>query len=81
MVYDSRGTSGQLRASKRQESLFHWDACENFSFIVTPNYSLLVVLIRTIRYTPLKKIDNMPDCLSYDPIRCNGCTAVLNPFV
>jgi protein transport protein SEC23 len=32
-------------------------------------------------YTPLKKIDQMPAPLPYDPIRCNGCSAVLNPFV
>ncbi|KAJ1391972.1 hypothetical protein B484DRAFT_459456 [Ochromonadaceae sp. CCMP2298] len=32
------------------------------------------------RYTPLKRIENMPGSLSYDPIRCNGCSAVLNPF-
>mmetsp|Transcript_28195 Transcript_28195/g.63859 ORF Transcript_28195/g.63859 Transcript_28195/m.63859 type:complete len:770 (-) Transcript_28195:276-2585(-) len=31
-------------------------------------------------YTPLKRIENMPGSLSYDPIRCNGCSAVLNPF-
>eukprot|EP01033_Poteriospumella_lacustris_P009190 gene9190-6610_t len=31
-------------------------------------------------YTPLKKTDVMPDCLPYDPIKCNGCTAVLNPY-
>lgn len=30
-------------------------------------------------YTPLKKINNMPEPLPYDPIRCNGCPAVLNP--
>ena len=32
-------------------------------------------------YTPLKRIDNMPGPLAYDPIKCNGCGAVLNPFV
>jgi protein transport protein SEC23 len=31
-------------------------------------------------YTPLKKIDNMPPPLAYDPIRCNGCSGVLNPY-
>mmetsp|Transcript_26453 Transcript_26453/g.44705 ORF Transcript_26453/g.44705 Transcript_26453/m.44705 type:complete len:531 (-) Transcript_26453:1186-2778(-) len=31
-------------------------------------------------YTPLKKIDNMPAPLAYDPIRCNGCSGVLNPY-
>lgn len=32
-------------------------------------------------YTPLKTIENMPGHLTYDPIRCNGCSAVLNPYV
>ena len=32
-------------------------------------------------YTPLKRIDHMPGPLAYDPIKCNGCGAVLNPFV
>ncbi len=31
-------------------------------------------------YTPLKKIDMMPPPLAYDPIRCNGCSAILNPY-
>lgn len=33
------------------------------------------------RYTPLKKSEQMPAPLPYDPIRCNGCSTVLNPFV
>ena len=33
------------------------------------------------RYTPLKRIENMPAPLPYDPIKCNGCSAVLNPYV
>ena len=34
-------------------------------------------------YSPLKKIENMPGALAYDPIRCNGngCGAILNPYV
>lgn len=28
----------------------------------------------------MKKIENMPEGLAYDPIRCNGCSAVLNPY-
>jgi len=32
-------------------------------------------------YTPLKQIEGMPRPLEYDPIRCLGCSAVLNPFV
>ncbi|CAM9562444.1 unnamed protein product [Phaeothamnion confervicola] len=30
-------------------------------------------------YTPLKRIESMPPPLAYDPIRCNGCGAILNP--
>ena len=30
-------------------------------------------------YTPLKPIGNPPP-LVYDPIRCNGCGALLNPY-
>jgi protein transport protein SEC23 len=34
-------------------------------------------------FTPLKKIENMPGALVYDPIRCNGngCGSILNPYV
>lgn len=32
-------------------------------------------------YTPLKQIQNMPGPLQYDPVKCNSCFAVLNPFV
>lgn len=31
-------------------------------------------------YTPLKKIESMPPALQYDPIRCNNCAAILNPY-
>ena len=31
-------------------------------------------------YTPLKQIEDMPEALPYDPIKCNGCGAILNPF-
>ena len=31
-------------------------------------------------YTPLKQITHMPPALEYDPIRCKGCAAVLNPY-
>jgi protein transport protein SEC23 len=32
-------------------------------------------------YTPLKAIEGMPRPLEYDPIRCLGCSAALNPYV
>ena len=31
-------------------------------------------------YTPLKTIEAMPPPLQYDPIRCNSCAAILNPY-
>eukprot|EP00608_Synchroma_pusillum_P007277 CAMPEP_0198442846 /NCGR_PEP_ID=MMETSP1452-20131203/68304_1 /TAXON_ID=1181717 /ORGANISM="Synchroma pusillum, Strain CCMP3072" /LENGTH=207 /DNA_ID=CAMNT_0044163473 /DNA_START=1 /DNA_END=621 /DNA_ORIENTATION=- len=34
-----------------------------------------------VMLNPLKAIANMPPPLAYDPIRCNGCGAVLNPYV
>lgn len=43
---------------------------------------LLALLLPVVcdRYTPLKRIDTMPPPLPYDPVRCNGCGAVLNPY-
>jgi len=42
----------------------------------------VVVPLGTL-FTPLKKIDYMPEPLTYDPIRCNGngCGSILNPYV
>ena len=31
-------------------------------------------------YTPLAQLAHMPAAVEYDPIRCKGCGAVLNPF-
>jgi protein transport protein SEC23 len=31
-------------------------------------------------YTPLKQIEHMPGAVPYEPIRCKGCGAVLNPY-
>ena len=30
-------------------------------------------------YTPLRPIAELP-CVPYEPVRCKGCVAVLNPF-
>jgi protein transport protein SEC23 len=30
-------------------------------------------------YTPLATIEHMPEPLPYDPIRCKGCSSILNP--
>ena len=35
----------------------------------------------THRYTPLKRVTELPPPLPYDPIRCNTCGGVLNPNV
>ena len=55
-----------------------------FSYNVWPSSKLeatRIVVPLGCLYTPLKKIENMPGPLMYDPIRCNGCGAVLNPYV
>lgn len=55
-----------------------------FSWNVWPSTRLeatRIVVPLGCLYTPLKRIENMPSPLSYDPIRCNGCSAVLNPAV
>lgn len=43
-------------------------------------YGSFFVLVLAGSYTPLKRIEGMPPALPYDPVRCNGCAAVLNPF-
>lgn len=55
-----------------------------FSWNVWPSSRLeatRVVVPLGCLYSPLKKIENMPEALPYDPIKCNGCGAVLNPHV
>jgi len=55
-----------------------------FSWNVWPSSKLeatRIVVPLGCMYTPLKKIEGMPSVLAYAPIRCNGCTAVLNPYV
>lgn len=55
-----------------------------FSWNVWPSNRLeatRVVVPLGCLYTPLKTIEHMPGPLAYDPIRCNGCSAVLNPYV
>lgn len=55
-----------------------------FSFNVWPTTKLeatRIVAPLACMYTPLKRIEGMPPALGYDPIRCNGCGAVLNPYV
>lgn len=55
-----------------------------FSWNVWPSTRLdatRIVVPLGCLYTPLKKIENMPGYLSYDPVKCSGCNAVLNPYV
>eukprot|EP00640_Fibrocapsa_japonica_P004152 CAMPEP_0113945218 /NCGR_PEP_ID=MMETSP1339-20121228/41600_1 /TAXON_ID=94617 /ORGANISM="Fibrocapsa japonica" /LENGTH=222 /DNA_ID=CAMNT_0000950679 /DNA_START=32 /DNA_END=696 /DNA_ORIENTATION=- /assembly_acc=CAM_ASM_000762 len=65
-----------------------WGAAEErdgarFSWNVWPSSRLeatrIVVPVGCL-YTPLKRLENMPPPLAYDPIRCNGCGAILNPY-
>eukprot|EP01038_Epipyxis_sp_PR26KG_P004705 gene4705-6605_t len=55
-----------------------------FSWNVWPSSRLeatRIVVPLGCLYTPLKRIENMPGPLAYDPIKCNGCGSVLNPYV
>jgi len=52
-----------------------------FSYNVWPSSKLeatRIVVPLACMYTPLKKIEC--GLLNYDPVRCNGCSAVLNPY-
>jgi len=65
-----------------------WHAAEQrdgarFSWNIWPSSKLEATRIVTpigCLYTPLKKLDVMPPPLPYDPIRCNGCGGILNPY-
>jgi protein transport protein SEC23 len=46
--------------------------------VIASAYTPRFIVPMSQRYTPLKRLDR--DALPYDPIRCNGCGAVLNPF-
>jgi protein transport protein SEC23 len=70
---DSRGMLGHLRNWMLLELWCHLGVCKSHP-------PLFHLVISSIRYTPLKRIDTMPAPLGYDPIRCNGCSAVLNPY-
>ena len=53
-----------------------------FSWQVWPSTRLeaqRIVVPLGCLYTPLKRIENLP-VFGYDPLRCNGCSAVLNPY-
>lgn len=72
-----------------QTSQWDFNAAEQkdgvrFSWNVWPSSRIeatrMVVPVASL-YTPLKRIQNMPPPLAYDPIKCNGCGAVLNPYV
>lgn len=54
-----------------------------FSWNVWPSSRLeatrIVVPVGCL-YTPMKNRHDAPPPLAYDPIRCNGCGAILNPY-
>eukprot|EP00612_Vaucheria_litorea_P002694 CAMPEP_0171459422 /NCGR_PEP_ID=MMETSP0945-20130129/4711_1 /TAXON_ID=109269 /ORGANISM="Vaucheria litorea, Strain CCMP2940" /LENGTH=784 /DNA_ID=CAMNT_0011985435 /DNA_START=22 /DNA_END=2376 /DNA_ORIENTATION=- len=54
-----------------------------FSWNLWPSSKLeatRVVVPTGCLYSPLKNLEGMPPPLQYDPIRCNTCGAVLNPY-
>ncbi|KAG5176614.1 vesicle coat complex COPII, subunit SEC23 [Tribonema minus] len=54
-----------------------------FSWNVWPSSKLeatRIVVPTGCLYSPLKRLEGMPPALAYDPIRCNGCGAILNPY-
>jgi len=54
-----------------------------FSWNVWPSTRLeatRIVVPLGCMYSPLKRIEGMPPALPYNPVRCSGCGAVLNPY-
>ena len=77
MEFDILGMFGHQQNWKLQELLFQQHACELILLLLY----IIFLIIFFFSYTPLKKTDSLPAPLPYDPIRCNGCSAVLNPYV
>jgi hypothetical protein len=75
MAFDFHGMCGLHQDWKQRELWFRLVACEKIKSCCQIQIDLFC------RYTPLKKIENMPAPLAYDPVKCNSCGAVLNPFV
>ncbi|CAM9405131.1 unnamed protein product [Heterosigma akashiwo] len=62
-------------AEERDGARFSWNVWPSSKLEATR-----IVVPLGCLYTPLKKIEGMPPALAYDPIRCNGCGGILNPF-
>lgn len=68
-VWDVRG------AEERDAVRFSWNVWPSSRLEATR-----VVVPVGCLYTPMKSRHDAPPPLSYDPIRCNGCGAILNPY-
>lgn len=68
-VWDVRG------AEERDAVRFSWNVWPSSRLEATR----IVVPVGCL-YSPMKTRHDAPPPLSYDPIRCNGCGAILNPY-
>jgi len=64
-----------LGAEERDGVRFSWNVWPSSRLEATR----IVVPVGCL-YTPMKARQDAPPPLSYDPIRCNGCGAILNPY-
>lgn len=64
-----------LGAEERDAVRFSWNVWPSSRLEATR----IVVPVGCL-YTPMKNRHDAPPPLSYDPIRCNGCGAILNPY-
>lgn len=64
-----------LGAEERDAVRFSWNVWPSSRLEATR----IVVPVGCL-YTPMKNRQDAPPPLSYDPIRCNGCGAILNPY-
>lgn len=64
-----------LGAEERDAVRFSWNVWPSSRLEATR----IVVPVGCL-YTPMKSRHDAPPPLSYDPIRCNGCGAILNPY-
>jgi len=70
------GTQWNVHASEEQDGVrFSWNV-----WPLTKLEATRVVVPMGCLYTPLAQLAHMPAAVEYDPIRCKGCGAVLNPF-
>ncbi|CAN0026792.1 unnamed protein product, partial [Ectocarpus fasciculatus] len=64
-----------LGAEERDAVRFSWNVWPSSRLEATR----IVVPVGCL-YTPMKSRHDAPPPLAYDPIRCNGCGAILNPY-